>query len=194
MTALWKFILFIYNLLLMAAGAALIVAGVDHTRLDRLVSFITKGSGWNRVALCVTGVLIVFIALAMILISLISSSSSRVSSINLATGQGGQVSISTEAVRSMVGKAISRVYGVREVKTTISGGDSGVRVVINLAVVGDDTFVNLSAQVQSKVKEYLVQTGGLKVEEVAVFISETSAPLKNAPEAAEPEAAIEQEA
>jgi uncharacterized alkaline shock family protein YloU len=195
MTAFWKFILFLYNLLLMAFGAGLIIVGTDISRAVAVLQSLSQ-PGWQRIALCLVGVLIIFIGLAMILFSLASSSSAKTASIQLASGQGGQVSVSVDAIRTMVGKAISQVPGVRELKTTISDGARGVRITSNLSIIGDDTFVNLSNQVQRAVKEYLTQVGGLRVEEVVVLISESAAPVKlpqaEPGEGAAPEAAAAQ--
>jgi uncharacterized alkaline shock family protein YloU len=176
----------------MAAGAALIIAGTDSSRLHWCYSFLNAQSTGQRIILCVAGVLVVFVALAMLLFAL-ASAPKKVTAILLPGGQGGQVSISAEAVRSMVGKAVGQIRGVREVKSTVSNGSSGVKVRIDLAIVGEENFLTLSNQVQTMIKEYLTQVGGLRVEEVVVLISESTAPVKAVVPAEEPQAEAGQE-
>ena len=180
MKAGWKFLLFLYNLIFIAVGGCLVLVGVKNYTSSDLVAYYV-GSTQQRVALCVIGVAIIFFAMVAIIMSLSSHGPKRIETVTLIGAQGGQVSISVDAIKTMISKAVNQIPSVREIKTDVFNGTGGIKVKVTLAIVGNGQFVNLSDQVQSTVQDYLSQTAGLRVEEVVILINESNAPVKVTP-------------
>ena len=84
----------------------------------------------------------------------------------------GEVRISLTAVRNLVMRVASRIPGVREVRSSVIQGDSGIRVSLVLKVAVDANLPELADKVQKAVSSYVRDIVGVNVENVKVSVSD----------------------
>lgn len=83
----------------------------------------------------------------------------------------GLVSISMPALENLVIRAARQVKGVREIRPRLDYGPGGLAIRLNLTVNPDRNLPEMAAELQERVREYIVSTAGLEVPEVQVRIN-----------------------
>ena len=82
----------------------------------------------------------------------------------------GQVNITIPALEHLVVKAARSVQGVREVKPLLKRTDGGLAVQLKVQVQPDISIPVLTEELQTKVKEYLMKTVGITVQNIRVSV------------------------
>lgn len=88
----------------------------------------------------------------------------------LRQGPLGEVRICFKAVEAMVLKAAKDVKGIRETKTRIVNADSGLIIFIRAVTFPEQSIPQITAEVQSAVKEYVENATGVGVSEVRLMV------------------------
>ncbi|AKX94308.1 alkaline shock response membrane anchor protein AmaP [Neomoorella thermoacetica] len=83
----------------------------------------------------------------------------------------GLVSISLPALEHLVTRAARQVKGVREIRPRLNYGPEGLAIRLNITVNPDRNLPEMAAELQEKVREYVIATAGLEVPEVQVRIN-----------------------
>lgn len=82
----------------------------------------------------------------------------------------GEVRICHKAVETLVLKAAREIKGIKECKTRIMHSDSGLTIFIRAVTYPDQGIPQITAEVQSAVKEYVENATGVVVAEIRVMI------------------------
>ncbi|MGI6663564.1 MAG: alkaline shock response membrane anchor protein AmaP [Bacillota bacterium] len=88
----------------------------------------------------------------------------------------GEVRISLVAVKSLVSRVVSKIPGVRDVKTRVylSKGKTGVWVALDVKAALDANLPDLSDKIQKTTASYVRDIVGVAVESVKVTVSDIS--------------------
>jgi len=95
--------------------------------------------------------------------------------VDLTNDGNGMISISIDAIKALILKAIRPINGIREVKPQVFNTEAGISVRLHMMVVYDNNIPDLCLLTQKTVKEYLENTGGLKVAEVKITVDDKKA-------------------
>ncbi|MCR3922082.1 MAG: alkaline shock response membrane anchor protein AmaP [Firmicutes bacterium] len=85
-------------------------------------------------------------------------------------GPLGDVSISFKAVENLVLKATKGIKAVRDIKTRIVSTQAGLVIYLRAVTIPDQNIPELTAQLQTAVKEYVETSTGSTVAEIKVLI------------------------
>lgn len=169
MSGLLRAILFLYNVILLALGAALAAAALARPPVmaycEGLFSTIQ-----NRLLLGSAGIII--IVLALVVFVALFKRAPREDSIIIENALSGQISMTVAAAKVIIQKAVQRVEGVKETRTSIENQAQGLTVYIHMMINPDLSVPELSKQIQEVIKEDMLNIGGLKVEAVKVLIDD----------------------
>ncbi|GAB6990415.1 alkaline shock response membrane anchor protein AmaP [Paenibacillus pini] len=160
-----RLLLFIYSLSIgvICVFAILLLSGVVPDPL----------SGFNPEIVLITAIVV---SVVLFLLSIrffyisIRRDRSHVPSIDQRT-EYGDIQISVETIENLCLKAASKVRGVKDLKARIRVGQSGLEIMIRAVVDGDVSIPTLTAEVQKQVHDYLQDTTGIPVANVAVYIA-----------------------
>lgn len=84
----------------------------------------------------------------------------------------GRVRISLVAVKSLVTRVASRIPGVRSVRTSVSLGEQGLLIALDLKVAVDANLPELADKLQKAVSSYVRDIVGVEVESVSVSVAD----------------------
>lgn len=169
MSTALRFVLFLYNLLLLAlAGIFLALAMNRPEPLAYLQSALSTPG--NRLAVGVAALLLLAATLAVFL-SLLKKEPG-LERVIVKQGLQGEIAITIPAIKVLIMKAIKPVDGVRDIRSGVRQTAEGLIVNLHMAVNPELSVPDLSQQIQSAVKQYLQETGGLQVAEVIMLVDE----------------------
>lgn len=169
MSAVWRLIFFLYNLLLLTLGTAMAVAAMGRSEpLDYIKMALSTPQ--NRIIVGAVGILL--IALAVICVFSTLKREPGTKSMIVENNVSGQVSITVEAVKIIIMRAVKKVEGVREIKPAVSSGDNGVSVYLHMMINPEYSVPEISEKIQDTVKEYLEDVGGLQVAEIRILVDD----------------------
>ena len=116
--------------------------------------------------------LLAVILLALAVYFLLSSMRRGQERVETLTVQGalGELRISFKAVENLVLKAARSNKGVREIKTRITHTEQGLIIYLRAVTVPDLNIPEITAELQTAVKEYVETTTGRTVAEIKVLI------------------------
>lgn len=80
----------------------------------------------------------------------------------------GEVSISIEAVKLIIMKAVRQIDGVKEIRPVVRKGPAGLLITLKTMINPALSAPELSSALQKTVKEHLENIGGLPVAEIKV--------------------------
>ncbi|MHA0855562.1 alkaline shock response membrane anchor protein AmaP [Paenibacillus sp. CMAA1364] len=83
----------------------------------------------------------------------------------------GDIQISVETIENLCLKAASKVRGIRDLKARIRMDQAGIDIKIRAVVDGEYSIPTLSSDIQKQVHDYLQETTGIPVANVAVYIA-----------------------
>jgi hypothetical protein len=93
----------------------------------------------------------------------------------LAESALGQIRVSLQAVENLVEKVVSKINGVREVKSRMVPVPQGIGIQVRAAVTPEVNVPEVSVEIQNRVKEQVFAVTGLSVNTVRVSIENISA-------------------
>jgi uncharacterized alkaline shock family protein YloU len=175
MSGLLRAILFLYNLIILALGAILAAVALN------LISLTAYWEGLfaavqNRLILGSAG--IITVVLALVVFVAFFKPAPREDAIIIENVVAGQIAMTEAAAKVIIQKAVQKVEGVKETKTSIENQSQGLIVNIHMMINPDLSVPNLSKQIQEVIKEDMLNIGGLKVEAVKVLIDDLNSSRK----------------
>ncbi len=100
----------------------------------------------------------------------LAGSGKRLKYVVLAERDAGQVTMSVSAVEDLVGKVASQVNGVKEAKPHLFRKQQSVGVRLKVSVAPDVSVPEVSREIQSRVKEKVLEVTGLDIGLVSVYV------------------------
>lgn len=144
------------------------------TPLDLLQIFISRNN---------ERIIIGFIVVAFLIISLkffiqaLSSEKMPAHAVVQETGMG-QVRVSVDALENLVYKVTGQIKGVREVKTRVACYPEGVSIFIRVILSPEVGIPQTSDEIQTRVKDYITEIAGIKVQSVKILVEDISSDAK----------------
>ncbi|MBC8473574.1 MAG: alkaline shock response membrane anchor protein AmaP [Candidatus Omnitrophica bacterium] len=175
--------IFIYTLLFCIIGAILIALSLRAESLDLIVNFIgyISHSSNLRLGMASIGVLllVVNIAIAQFFFSRLQGQK-----IIAFDNPFGRVSVSLSAIEDYIKKLTGRIPEIKEIKTQISAGKSGVEVNTRAVLCSDVNIPEITDKVQNAIRTKLQEMLGLE-ENIIVKMHVTKIVQKSKKEAKE---------
>lgn len=160
-----RFLLFVYSLSI----AILSIAAILHLSGVLPSNWIDDSNYGVFITAIIVLVVLFLLSLRFFYIS-IRKDRNRTPSIDQRT-EFGDIQISIETIENLCLKAASRVRGVRDLKSRIKVDQAGIDIEIRAVVDGEYSIPTLSSDIQKQVHDYLQETTGIPVANVAVFIA-----------------------
>lgn len=169
MYGLWRVVLFVYNLLILGLAVVAMYLAVGNTGLIEAVEALLANPV-NQIILGASAAAV--IALTVLVIISLLKGESKPANIVVSSSVNGQVSITVPAIKTIISKAVKKVDGVKETRSSVSNGPDGVVIYLHMMINPEVSVPEMSKNVQAAVKEHLESIGGLQVSEVRVLVDD----------------------
>jgi len=171
MSGLWRVVLFCYNLLILGLAIAALYLAVGYTRLvDAGLALLSNPV--NQIILGASAAAVIALTI-LVMISLLKGES-KPANILVSSSVNGQVSITVAAIKTIISRAVKKVDGVKETRSSVAQGPDGVIIYLHMMINPEISVPEMSKNVQAAVKEQLESIGGLQVSEVRVLVDDFS--------------------
>ncbi|MGE5381710.1 MAG: alkaline shock response membrane anchor protein AmaP [Methylocystaceae bacterium] len=171
MSWLWRLVLTLYNLALVALGTAMISAAAGNTIwLDTITYWFTNP--WERIWAGAVGGLLFVLGLMLIILTL---KREKPPMALVKDAEFGHVYITIPAVEQVVLKSARTVPGVREARPVISSSRPGLKIYLHLLTMPDAIIPELTSGLQQTVKTDVERLVGIPVLELKILVDDKSA-------------------
>ncbi|GIO30742.1 MULTISPECIES: alkaline shock response membrane anchor protein AmaP [Paenibacillus] len=160
-----RFLLFIYSL---SIG---IISVFAILRLSDLVPGLGEylDAATLQITLLIIAAVLFLLSVRFFYIS-IRRDRSQIPSIDQRT-EYGDIQISVETIENLCLKAAARIRGAKDLKARIRVTEAGLEIMIRAVVEGDVSIPSMTTDIQKQVHDYLQETTGIPVSNVAVYIA-----------------------
>ncbi len=174
-------IIYSYVILIISILACLLVFGwVDIDLVGEIIKGAIISSTWGKVIL---GVSVVFILLSIKCIFFDSTSREQIKERQgvLLENESGKLMISKETIENLVNSVAKGFKSTEDVTTRVElDKDNNVKVYANLIVSADAVIKDLSANLQTSIKEKVKKATDLEVNEVNITVKKVAPKEENA--------------
>ena len=177
MKILEKITLIIYSfiMLIVAVLACLLVFGwLDTGIVGEIVNSALASDIWSKIIL---GISVVFILLSIKCIFFGSTSKEQTNERQgvLLENESGKLMISKETIENLVNSVALNFQSAEDVTTKVElDKENNVNVYVNLVVSSDAVIKDLSANLQTKIKEKIKRATDLEVKEVNITVKKVA--------------------
>ncbi len=177
MSGLLRAILFLYNLILLALGGIIAAIALGRPEPVKYLEMLLSTTQ-NRIILGSAGIILVILTL-VVFVPLFKRQPQE-DAIVVENALSGQISMTAAAAKVIIYKAVQKVEGVKETRTTIKNPDQRLTIYIHMMINPDLSVPDLSKQIQDIVKEDMLHIGGLEVYAVKVLVDDFGTAGKSA--------------
>ncbi len=177
MSGWWRLVIILYNLILLVLAGAAVVAAMGRPEPLEYIN-LALSTPENRIIFGTLAVVLMVIAITALVSALKIEEPGK--AINVDSTLAGDVSITVPAVNVIIMKAVKKVQGVRDIRPTVMDGVDGLVVKLHMMINPDHPVPEMSKQVQEVVRQYLEETGGLKVSRVEILVDDFNVANRNA--------------
>lgn len=174
-------IIYSYVILIISILACLLVFGwVDIDLVGEIIKGAIVSSTWGKVIL---GVSVVFILLSIKCIFFDTTSREQIKERQgvLLENESGKLMISKETIENLVNSVAKGFKSTEDVTTRVElDKDNNVKVYANLIVSADAVIKDLSANLQTSIKEKVKKATDLEVNEVNITVKKVAPKEENA--------------
>ena len=174
-------IIYSYVILIISILACLLVFGwVDIDLVGEIIKGAIVSSTWGKVIL---GVSVVFILLSIKCIFFDSTSREQIKERQgvLLENESGKLMISKETIENLVNSVAKGFKSTEDVTTRVElDKDNNVKVYANLIVSSEAVIKDLSAKLQTSIKEKIKKATDLEVNEVNITVKKVAPKEENA--------------
>ena len=169
MSAALRWVLFLYNLLFLALAGMCLAAAINRPEpLGYLQAALATPE--NRLIFGVVALLLLGLTLAVFASML--PKKPGLQQVVIKQSLQGEIAITIPAIKVLIMRAIKPIEGVRDIKPHVSQSVEGLVIKLHMAINPELSVPNLSQQIQSAVKQYLQDIGGLQVAEVRLLVDD----------------------
>lgn len=176
-----KFLLVLLLLVTICIAAVFIGSAmnlVSEEMITGVVSVLFNGMTENRLIMGGIGLVLLVIALRMFIAmgKKREHTAPAPTSTLLASGENGSAYITLAAIDSLVQRFVRANQRVKECESRISCSEQGVGIALRLSVLPDTVIPELTAQLQSSLKEHIESMCGVKVTGVDILLMPMAQP------------------
>ena len=167
-----RLVLFIYNLIILAIGGAMLATSLGWSEPLTYLNWAVS-TPENRIIMGALGGMVILVVI-LVLIMLMRGTKGEVHTDEVLVEQGfpGEVSISVAAIKVIIMKAVKHVEGVRETRPIVKQSSDGVVIKLHTTINPDLSVPQLAQSLQAVVKDSLEKIAGLQVAEIKVLVDE----------------------
>ncbi|MBQ8092903.1 MAG: alkaline shock response membrane anchor protein AmaP [Clostridia bacterium] len=160
--------------LLGAAGFGLILSG--HLSIDQIMSIIGRiDPRYLRHQIIMIILIVLLVIFAILLIGVIlPGKKKRSSSYAIQHNENGMVRISVKALETLVQKVLDEHAELKVVTSSMYSDEENVRVDLHIAMQSDISMPLAISALQKQIKKYLESCSGVMVQEVRVYVDNTT--------------------
>lgn len=164
-----RFVLFLYNLVLLALGGLLLALALNRPEPLAYLQ-LALATPANRLVAGIAALVLLVVVVAVWLSMF--KKEPALQKVIIKHSLQGEIAITIPAVKVLIMKAIKPVEGVRDIRSGVKQGAEGLIVNLQMAINPDLNVPELSQQIQSVVKQYLQEIGGLEIAEIIMLVDE----------------------
>ncbi len=172
MPIIWRLLLSIYNILLLLVSGAILAASISA--FDPLPYLQTALNDQNRLPTGLVALLVLLLAMVFLIQSW-KTLESEDEGIIVREGLLGQVTMTDEAIKLLVMKAVRQLEGIKDIRPEIKKDKSGLTVKLHMMINPELNVPEVTTATQKIVKEQLENVGGLQVNEVKIRVDDFKA-------------------
>lgn len=176
MSSWWRFVMILYNLLLLVLAAVAVVAALGRPEPVNYINM-ALSTPENRIIFGTCAVVLVVVALTALVSAFKYEDPGK--TVTVDQSLSGNVSITVPAINVIIMKAVKKVPGIRDIKPAVTEGPGGLIVKLHMMINPDHSVPEMCQQIQEVVRQYLEETGGLKVSEVRVLVDDFNISNRN---------------
>lgn len=177
MSSWWRLVMVLYNLILLVVAGIAVAAALGRPEPLQYLN-LAVSTPENRIIFGTCAVVLVVVALTALVSALKMENAENAVTIDQTLA--GHVSITIPAINVIIMKAVKKVAGVRDIRPTVVEAPDGLMVKLHMMINPDHSVPEMCKEIQEIVRQYLEETGGLKVSEVRVLVDDFSAVTRNA--------------
>lgn len=169
MARIWRLVVFLYSLLLFCLSGIAIMAAIGRPEPLAYINFALSTPS-NRIIVGIAAIGLLVIAI----LTLISSFKFETKPISISVQKTlvGEVTITVAAIKVIILKAIKKIEGIKEVKTSVSSNAQGLIVNLHIMIDPELSVPETTKKIQDIVKQYLEEIGGLPVAEIRIMVDD----------------------
>lgn len=172
MASIWRVVVFLYSLILMALAGITVIAALGRPEPLAYINM-ALATPQNRIIVGVVAIAVFVITLISLLSSFkLDNKKSASASFTVQNTLTGQISITTPAVKAIIAKAIKKIEGVKGVKSALENGAEGLIVNLHIMISPEQSIPETTKDIQDIVKKHLEEVGGLPVAEVKIVVDD----------------------
>ncbi len=169
MPVIWRLVLAIYNLILLAIAALAVAVSLGETEPLHYINLLAA-SPENRIICGSIGMVVFILALLMLYSGL--RKSSNTDAVLVDKSLLGEVSMTIEAIKLIIMKAVRQVDGVKDIRSEIKKSPGGLAITLHMMINPDISVPEMTSAAQKIVKEYLENIGGLQIAEIKIRVED----------------------
>jgi uncharacterized alkaline shock family protein YloU len=123
---------------------------------------------YGRIEVTVVAIVIILASLRLLFSG---ARSNRGAETIVKNDENGIITISFNAIESLVLKVARNVQNVKDVKVKVRKQDGGVSIFLNLTVTDDIIIPELTLDLQENIKSYIESTAGLTVNNIRINVN-----------------------
>ncbi len=172
MSGTLRLVLFVYNLLFLALAGVSLAAALNR---PEPMNYIQWALATTESKLIVGIVSLLLLAATLAVFVAIFKREPRLEQVLVKQGLQGEIAITVPAIKVLIMKAIKPIEGVRDIRPDVAQSVEGLIIKLHMAINPELSVPELSQQIQSTVKQYLQDIGGLQVSEVRLLVDDIPA-------------------
>lgn len=173
MRILDRVLLAIYTILIIIISVIAMAIALRWIPADTVYMYIRSVYDNTQVAIAVLIVGLLFLVISLELL-LSGSRRSTPRGAMLKSDGTGSVMLSVNAIDSMVQRSARMIEGIKDIKSSVSVDPEGTQIMLSVQVEQDVKIPELTDNLQSQVKEYVENYGGIKIKAITVRVDSIS--------------------
>ena len=174
-----RILVFLCALCALLAAAASVALTLGYISLNPVIGLLTRVNnsvgGSVRIKAVLIVAALVLVALAVLLISVITPGKRRrSSSFAIQKNENGTVRISLKALDALVQKCLNQHAELKVVTSSLFSDEESIRVDVHITLQSDISMPLAISALQKQIKKYLEACSGVVVQEVRVFVDNTT--------------------
>jgi len=167
-----RLVLFLYNLLVLVLSGMCLAAAINRPEPLAYLQ-LALATPENRLIFGIVALLVLGFTLGMFVTIL--RKKPGLEQVVVKQGLQGEIAITIPAIKVLIMRAIKPIEGVRDIKPHVAQNAEGLVIKLHMAINPELSVPELSQQIQSAVKQYLQDIGGLQVAEVRLLVDDIPA-------------------
>lgn len=172
MSGTQRLVLFLYNLFVLALAGVSLAAALNRPEPLSYIQW-ALASTESRLIIGIAALLLIAATLAVF--ASMFKKEPRLEQVVVKQGLQGEIAITVPAIKVLIMKAIKQIEGVRDIRPSVAQSVEGLVISLHMAINPELSVPELSQQIQSTVKQYLQDIGGLQVSEIRLLVDDIPA-------------------